>query len=261
MKLYKKNKFIENGFVSAAQKHINGDFSEHRHDFFEIEFIIDGTGTYIIDGIPYTIGKNMLFLMSPAEIHAIKSCDAEIINVMFSCQLCSATSLFSLFNPSSARVMQFSDCDASLILGLLYEIISSKTIDYSEAFLNCLLYKMVSENHIHESKNNTYIQTAIIHILENFHTNLTLSKTAEHLGLAPAYFSSLFQKELGIGFKEYLDNIRFEHALKLLIFTGMSVCEICGLAGFADYTNFARRFKKKYHCTPTGYRKINKSYI
>lgn len=258
MEIYKKSTFIENSFVSAVKKHINGDFPEHGHDFFEIEFVIDGTGTYIVDGISYPIGKNMLFLMSPANIHAIKSCDAEIINIMFSCHLCSVTSLFPLFAPNTVRVMHFSDYDADFIHGLLHEVVSAQTVDYAEQFLKCLLYKIALKNHVHETKDNTHIQTAIIHILENFHTNLTLDKTAEYLSLAPAYFSSLFQKETGIGFKEYLDNIRFDHALKLLNFTNMPVCEICNASGFADYTNFARRFKSKYHCTPTGYRKFNR---
>jgi two-component system response regulator YesN len=114
---------------------------------------------------------------------------------------------------------------------------------------------------VQKTKDNTYIQAAIIYILENFHSSLTLEKTAKYISLAPAYFSSLFQKEVGIGFKEYLDNIRFDHALKLLTFTNMPVCEICSASGFADYTNFARRFKSKYHCAPTGYRKMNRERI
>lgn len=261
MEIYKKSKFIENSFISAVQKRINGNFTEHGHDFFEIEFVIDGTGTYIVDGTPYPIGKNMLFLMSPANIHAIKNCDAEIINVMFSCHLCSATSLFPLFAPNTVRVLQFSDYDATFIHSLLSEVVLAQTFDYAEQFLRCLLYKTASKNNVQKTKDNTYIQAAIIYILENFHSSLTLEKTAKYISLAPAYFSSLFQKEVGIGFKEYLDNIRFDHALKLLTFTNMPVCEICSASGFADYTNFARRFKSKYHCAPTGYRKMNRERI
>ena len=112
MEIYKKSKYIGNSFISAVQKRINGNFAEHGHDFFEIEFVIDGTGTYIVDGISYPIGKNMLFFMSPANIHAIKNCDAEIINVMFSCHLFSVALLFPLFAPNAVNVVQFSDYDA-----------------------------------------------------------------------------------------------------------------------------------------------------
>lgn len=261
LKIYKKNEHIKNSFMSAVQKCIKGDYAEHGHDFFEIEFIIDGTGTYIVDGNSYPIDKNMLFLMSPIDIHAIKNCDVEIINVMFPCHLFSAPSLFPLFAPNAVRVFKFSDHDATFIHRLLCEVVSAQTIDYAEQFLRCLLYKIASNNDVQKTQDNTHIQAAIIYILENFYLSLTLEKTAEYLRLAPAYFSSLFQKEMGIGFKEYLDNIRFDHALKLLTFTNMPVCEICSASGFADYTNFARRFKSKYHCAPTGYRKMNREHI
>lgn len=261
MEILKKADFIENGFVSAVQKHINGDFPSHGHVFFEIEFILNGTGTYIVDGVSYDIDKNMLFLLSPTNIHSIKNCDAEIINIMFSCELCTAASLFLIFKSSAARMMTFSDNEAAFISGLLYEIISSQSVEYSETFLRCLLFKIAPKDYNNDSKDNTYIQAAIVHILENFHTGLTLSKAAEYLSLSPAYFSSQFKKEMGIGFKEYLDNIRFEHALKLLKFTDMPICKICISSGFSDYINFTRRFKSKYHCTPTQYRKMSKSYI
>lgn len=48
--------------IGASKKRINGDYSIHWHDFYEIEFILDGSGTYIIDGIDYPIKKGMLFL-------------------------------------------------------------------------------------------------------------------------------------------------------------------------------------------------------
>ena len=180
---------------------------------------------------------------------------------MFSCHLFSVALLFPLFAPNAVNVVQFSDYDAAFIHRLLSEVVLAKTIDYAEQFLRCLLYKTALKNDVRKARDNTHIQAAIIYILENFHSGLTLEKTAEYLRLAPAYFSSLFQKEMGIGFKEYLDNIRFDHALKLLTFTNMPVCEICSASGFADYTNFARRFKSKYHCAPTGYRKMNREYI
>lgn len=259
MKIYGKNEYIENGFISATKKHINGDFPEHGHTFFEIEFILGGTGSYIVDGASYDIDKNMLFLLSPANIHSIKGCDAEIINIMFSCKLCSATSLYSFFKSGNAKVMKFSDEDAAFIRGLLNEIVTSQLVEYSETFLRCLLCKIASQSYDNSPKDNNYIQAAIIHILENFHTSLTLSKTAQYLSLAPSYFSSQFKKEMGIGYKEYLDNVRFEHALKLLKFTDMPVGEICTSSGFADYTNFTRRFKEKYHSTPTQYRQLAQS--
>ena len=56
---------ITNGMLSAERKEIKGKFERHGHEFFEIEYIISGSGIYSVDGTEYRIEKNMLFFMSP----------------------------------------------------------------------------------------------------------------------------------------------------------------------------------------------------
>jgi len=67
--------------------------------------------------------------------------------------------------------------------------------------------------------------------------------------------SSLFVKESGINFKEYLSTIRLDYARKLLEFSDMSVTDICFESGFNDYANFERSFKRKYNISPRQHRK------
>ena len=97
MKLLDKDREIQNGIISAEKKHIVGYFAEHGHRFFEMEYVINGTGTYIINGKEYPLRPRRLFLMSPSDFHAIRDCQADIINVMFSCDLCDTASLYRLF--------------------------------------------------------------------------------------------------------------------------------------------------------------------
>lgn len=257
MNLFKKQKEIENGIISYSQKHIHGTYAGHGHDFFEIEYILDGSGTYIVDGKAYPICKNMLFFISPSGFHEIRDCDAEIINVMFSCNICDTNALSRLFEPNIIPHTWFSDEDSLLITKLLQEILSAANTDYSIQFLKCILYKLSTMLPPKQHHRNTHIQNAIIYIHENFRTNLTLADTAKYLHLTPTYLSNLFLQETDMNFKAYLDNIRFDYVLKLLIFTDMKINEICMKSGFFDYANFMRRFKLRFDCTPTEYRKIN----
>lgn len=255
MILLTKKEKIENGFVSASKKHITGDFYEHGHDFFEIEYIINGKGTYIIDGKTYPIEKNMLFFMSPSNFHALKDCDADIINIMFSCNICDTEALFCLFSPKTAVFTKLSPKDSLLIEQLLSEITSGNDVNYSVQFLRCMLYKLTTLLSEKRSDVCSHIQASIVFITENFKKDITLYDTAKSIGLAPAYLSNLFSKETGMNFKSYLDNIRFDYVVKLLKFTDMSISEICFESGFSDYSNFSRRFKLKYGLTPLQYRK------
>ena len=256
MKLFKKDQEINNGIMNAGKKHITGNFPEHGHEFFEIEYILNGTGTYTVDGTAYPIRKNMLFFISPANFHAVSDCEADLINIMFSCDLCDPSTLFRLYAPEAASAVCFSDTDGLLAERLFSEILTSPDLDYAVQFLRCILYKIASL--LPKDKNcmaGSHIQTAIIYILENFRSNASLSHTAPYVGLAPAYLSNLFLKETGINFKVYLDNLRFDYAARLLLFTSMSISEICTDSGFTDYANFTRRFKIKYGCTPAAYRR------
>lgn len=259
MELLEKKLKIQNGIVSAVRKHISGDVSEHGHDFFEIEYIIRGTGTYFLDGTPYPIQEGMLFFMSPSNFHSIKDCDAEIINVMFSWELCDANSLYCLFSPDAVPVTKFFRDDSIFVEKLLQEITESDEINYTVQFLRCLLYKLTKLKT--DNRNDTFsrsashVQSAIIYILENFRSNISLKDTAKYTNLAPAYLSTLFLENTGSNFKEYLDNIRFDYVVKLLRFTTKPITEVCTTSGFSDYTNFSRRFKARYNCTPSEYRK------
>lgn len=261
MRLLEKENLIQNGIITASKKHITGSFTEHGHKFFEIEYVISGSGTYIIDGISYPICKNTLFFMSPSNFHAVKDCDAEIINIMFSCNLCDTNSVYCLSSFENLCALNLSDEDSILIEKMLMEITKSNDINYMVHFLRAVTLKlsnMVENKKGVPQSTQSHIQSAIIYTLENFRSSITLKSTAEHTKLAPAYLSTLFLKETGTNFKAYLDEIRFDYATKLLKFTQLSVSEVCTTSGFTDYTNFTRRFKAKFNCTPSEYRKEKK---
>ena len=73
--------------------------------------------------------------------------------------------------------------------------------------------------------------------------------------LSESHFSRKFLEETGKNFKEYLNNIRYDYARKLLVYSDMTVLQICSECGFDDYPNFVRRFKMKTGSSPTEYRK------
>ena len=99
-----------------------------------------------------------------------------------------------------------------------------------------------------------YTRRAILFIMNNFRRGITLEEVARHLGLSTAYFSDLFQKQVGRSFKAYLDDLRFSYAENLLMLSDLPVGCVFAEAGFRDYANFARRFKARHGSTPKEYR-------
>lgn len=254
MKVFSKQKFIENGRLSAQRKRYSGRGSEHSHDFFELEYILEGSGDYTINGGRHPIEPGMLFFLSPADLHSLNTEGVELYNVMFPCSFFDSDLLFSLFTPGTAAALKLSPEDRCLMEQLLAEVAGSNDAEYALQFLRCCLLKLSTLLSPEKSRPDSHIRAAIVYILENFRSGITLQQTAEQIGLTPTYLSALFQSETGKNFKSYVDDLRFDHAAKLLRATHLPVSEICAAAGFNDYANFSRRFRKKYDCSPGEYR-------
>ena len=254
MIVIKENTAIDNGFITASQKRFVGNARTHVHEFFEIEYIIDGSGICKIDGIEYPMRAGTLFLLDPSNTHEIISADAELINVMFKCEY--DNDIFILPSLRSPMV-ELTERDSAFISALLNEMISvyEKDIGFARLLLKCVTQKLNSYPSAEAPTSLPYIQHTLLYITENFRYGITLESAAAHLGLCPTYLSELFAKQMGKTFKNYLDNVRFSYAKNLLSFTNLPICDVHRYAGFGDYANFSRRFKKLFGMTPTEYRK------
>lgn len=85
---------------------------------------------------------------------------------------------------------------------------------------------------------------------------LTLESIGERLHYNPNYLSSIFKKEYGTAFSEYLMNYRLEMAKKWLSETDMTIKEIAERLQYHNSQNFIRSFRKKEQVTPGAYRKL-----
>ncbi len=260
LRIFKNKDYIKNDIISASQKSITKDCKHHGHEFFEIEYIIEGTGIYEIDGREYRIAPGTLFFTKPTNVHAIRSPNALIINVMFTYDLKNDIVDISALLLNQTPCFHLDDKTNDFFRVIFSEIVrvNEKEAEYAMTLLKCVLYRL-SESNCKENvftQASSHVRKAVVFIHENFALDIGLEVTAKHVGLTPSYFSDLFHKELGVTFKSYLDEIRFSYVRKLLKYTDLSIKEIHFRAGFFDYTNFERRFRKRYGITPTAYREF-----
>lgn len=253
-------RFIENGMINCELRNHKQEYVEtHLHDFFEIEYVISGSGTCFIDGKKYDILPGMIFFMSPVNTHKVFIDTATYVNISFSENVCTPGLLSQLTISDSAIALCLQESDRKLLHSLSLELAGNLNDNtYSGMLLDCILTKLVK--HIAPNKSAKALSTskkAILYIINNFRKGVTLENTAAYVGLTPAYFSGLFKKETGVTFKEYLDRLRYENAKKLILLSDMTVQQICLESGFSSYENFIRRFKLRYGLSPTEYRMKN----
>lgn len=98
-------------------------------------------------------------------------------------------------------------------------------------------------------------QKAIQYINENYsNQELSVDVICGILNVSPAYFSTIFKKETGMGFINYLTKVRMEQALRLLNTTSEKAYTIAGQVGYTEPNYFSYVFKKEYGMSPSKYR-------
>lgn len=101
------------------------------------------------------------------------------------------------------------------------------------------------------------IREVMRYLEENMDRMVSRREAAKYVFLNEDYFSRMFRKEAGMGFKEYQLKIKMDYAGKLLANTTMPVTLIASKAGYENFTNFSQMFRKVKGVTPTEYRKMN----
>ena len=80
--------------------------------------------------------------------------------------------------------------------------------------------------------------------------DLNLAAVARHCGVSEGHLSRLFHHSTGLTFREYVAQVRLEHARALLIHTAKGVTEIAFESGFQSVSQFHRVFRKTFGATP-----------
>ncbi len=123
--------------------------------------------------------------------------------------------------------------------------------DLVEQYIKC--GKEREQEHIPDSI-STLVQEAVRYILANYTKQIGLAHAARLIGCTSTYLSARFKKEMGIGFSEYLLDIRLSHVKRGLRNSGLTVKALSEQAGFQDYSYFCKAFKRKIGVTPKEYR-------
>jgi AraC-like DNA-binding protein len=95
-------------------------------------------------------------------------------------------------------------------------------------------------------------------MMERHAEPVRLSAIAGVVGLSPWQFSRSFHASAGLKFTVYLLRIRLDAAMRLMVETNKSLCEIALASGFGDQSNFSRLFVRSQGITPLKWRRLRR---
>ena len=101
---------------------------------------------------------------------------------------------------------------------------------------------------------NEQIEAACRYMQANLGKMITRDEVAGAVWLSPSYFSHLFKQTMGIGYNEYLTELRIRQAKRMLV-QNVSISDIAVSVGFRDARYFSNIFQQKTGYTPSEYRR------
>ena len=104
-------------------------------------------------------------------------------------------------------------------------------------------------------KQHERFRSVVEYLDDHFREPLSLEQLSKVAHMSRSAFCRFFKRTTGVGFVQYLTDLRLSHARTLLRDTDDSIVTICYEVGFTNLSNFNRRFA--HHCglTPSAYRK------
>lgn len=167
--------------------------------------------------------------------------------------------IMSILN-SIMQFIQKYELDAGVIFGKdndYFEIMAQ--LGTLERMQNKLLEICLAINgNMNQERNNTaknMIRKAKDYISENFaNPCLSVEMVCEFLHISQAYFSTIFKKETGQSYVNYLTELRLNKAIELLNKTDDKTYVIASKVGYTEPNYFSYVFKKKFGISPSKYR-------
>lgn len=106
-------------------------------------------------------------------------------------------------------------------------------------------------------KNYDYIKFVKEYISTNYMNEIFFSDLAKVLHISRTYLSTLFKKEVGCTFPEYLTRYRINKAIEIIKQQDLLLTEVANLVGYRDYAHFSKSFKKQTGISPRDFHKKN----
>lgn len=247
-------------------------FEGERHNFWELDYFINGDCCVTADDKIYDCTAGELVLHRPNAFHTAK----EIKGNKLHCFMISFSGMGLDYTIPDGKI-QIDDSDRNIIENIRKEIMlcfnNYSVSEYTDIALSderlskelqpiknllellCLSLRRKGRKIIlPPSKNKRAVKyTKYAEFLkENVCSNLSLDQISVLLAESQSSIKSIFKQFTNSGVMDYYNNMRFEHSIKL-INSGYSMKEISTLMGFSSQNYFSFFFKRQAGVSPSKY--------
>ena len=257
---------FKRGVLRGQNLHVSRDryqcsYPKHWHSYYEIIYYRDCTGRCILNGKPYPITENSLFLLTPKDFHEIimeEQQGPESFVISFSEQIID-DAVFAKISSGPIYVKNLPEW-TGLQIQRLYKLFTGRSEtrkDYLYHLFNCILLELLELNSgltYTTADISPMIRESISLMLSDPGGQYSLELFSKKFNVGATYFSRLFHASTGVTFKTYLSELRIEYAKRLLEEKALPIIDVGCECGYNTPSQFIRTFKQYTGMTPSAYR-------
>ena len=206
-----------------------------------------GEGTFLFDGIPYTVSAGTLIFGFEGESFSLLNGDGiRYLYIKF--RGARTKTLYRRFG-ISPHSRKKEGCNA--FIPFCKDCLLSTQQENIDIVAESILLYVFSRLSANQSAQDATIQKIIDMTEEHFRDpDLSLAQIAKEIGYNPKYLSHYFKKKMNVTYSEYLRSFRFKYAISLFELGISSVKNVALLSGFSDPLYFSSTFKKAIGISP-----------
>lgn len=272
------------GFEAATPAHFRGfvhgyaDVPYHWHREMEILFVLRGSIRLVVDGQACEMNREDLILInadvphnsSPTSRDALV-CGAHLDAAHFErlglAGFSSRHYLCRTFLHSSSfmhKVAPMKALMARLVLDQINQPEETLVRQTVASLLATYIYRWIAfdKENASDVALRADSRTRILRIMDTlggYEDNRHLSAIAEAEGLTLSHLSRLFKRHVGIGYRDYSQNLRLDKSAEELRMSDDTIGIVMERNGFGNPAVFYNKFRARFGCSPAEFRRGRRS--
>lgn len=254
--------FLDVGSIRESTK-------PHRHEYFEVFWVISGNGNQSIDFVKYDMSAKKMFFITPGQVHDVHELPESIYAISFNAEFVSSQvqsqlpidKLFLQNRREKPYVQLDSKGQVHLInlIKIIEDELSSPVPDRSlmstllVSFLRYVMRFLEEEVQSYSLKDTRMVN--ILELIEdNFTTRKDTSFYADRLAMTNKRLNELTKEQFSKTVTQLIHDKIIVEARRLLAFTDKTIKAIGIELGYHDISYFCRFFKRISGITPQKFR-------
>lgn len=263
----------------------NQSAEEHRHDFYEVTYILSGTGFHVIDGVNYSVQRGDLVFLNPRIVHQVYTRDyitdggqltyvdlymsrdfveralqdypaaRQILqDLVYTTQDGQTVPVVPVIHLSGRKQDMFASLFAYMYEEELQREYNYQNIlrRFSMMVIDEIVRDVTRRNGLTIHSIGSITKETVQYIENHFRERIKLSDVAAMSYMQPSYFCKQFKKYYKMTFVHYIHKRRIETAVELLKRGNVhSIGDLIEYLGYQERQQFYRYFRMYTGMTPS----------